>query len=644
MLQNEDSGKAVMFFDSAFYTIVKPGIGDLIDRYKFKSDVNYRRHNMELTINHLDSILLLLSTDRLKEKYAKQYVTSMFNKGDILFELREYQEAYKYYYQGKIIARTIMDRCTTSGYSYRLGMVSYKQGKYQKSTMHFRQCFEDLLYCSDDFQNFAMSQEVLSNLSLSYFKQGIADSAVIYNNRALAFIKENESKYPDKKVYIESARGVLYGNRADLFFRSGDLKNAKRSLLKSIAINSKKGFDNQDAQITLLKLGELYFNSNQLPQAMEVAQKLKFSLDSIKNPVAEIGLSKLNWNYFDKLRQEDSAYIYLQEYLKLKDSQDAVNKKLVMADFEKEFQLIEEQNSYIRLSKDNDLKKIMLFVVVLFSLMTLVILFLLWKKRKASRRSISALTRLNKQITFQNVQLEQTLADLMQSSKDKDRILKVVAHDLRNPVGAIANISTILLDEIQFSEEHAKLVELIKESSWQSIEMINDLLTANTANSSFAMKLEWMDMSELIFKCVDQLRFKAEEKGQLIKLVIGSDVRIKGDREKLGRVMSNLIINAIKFSPLNAEIRVGMKQEGETIELFIEDNGIGIPASFNENVFDMFGDSKRPGTAGEQPFGIGLPFSKQIVEAHGGKIWFESEINKGTTFYIRLPKGEETFQ
>lgn len=276
--------------------------------------------------------------------------------------------------------------------------------------------------------------------------------------------------------------------------------------------------------------------------------------------------------------------------------------------------------------------------------MTLVILFLLWKKRKASRRSISALTRLNKQITFQNVQLEQTLADLMQSSKDKDRILKVVAHDLRNPVGAIANISTILLDEIQFSEEHAKLVELIKESSWQSIEMINDLLTANTANSSFAMKLEWMDMSELIFKCVDQLRFKAEEKGQLIKLVIGSDVRIKGDREKLGRVMSNLIINAIKFSPLNAEIRVGMKQEGETIELFIEDNGIGIPASFNENVFDMFGDSKRPGTAGEQPFGIGLPFSKQIVEAHGGKIWFESEINKGTTFYIRLPKGEETFQ
>ena len=154
------------------------------------------------------------------------------------------------------------------------------------------------------------------------------------------------------------------------------------------------------------------------------------------------------------------------------------------------------------------------------------------------------------------------------------------------------------------------------------------------------MNMEWVAVSDLIHKCVDQIRFKAEEKGQQIRLDLEDGIRIKADREKLMRVVCNLIINAIKFSPLNTAITVQNRMAETGLELSVKDNGIGIPQELGDHLFEMFGNSKRYGTMGEQPFGIGLPFSKQIVEAHGGEIWFESEENKGTVFYILLPQAE----
>jgi len=149
-----------------------------------------------------------------------------------------------------------------------------------------------------------------------------------------------------------------------------------------------------------------------------------------------------------------------------------------------------------------------------------------------------------------------------------------------------------------------------------------------------------INVSDLILKSVDQLGFKAKEKRQLIKLDIISDIKINADQEKLSRVISNLITNAIKFSPVDTEIKIRMERKAGILELIVEDNGIGISPLLSVNVFEMFSSAKRQGTAGEQSFGIGLSFSKQIVEAHKGKIWFESEVNKGTVFYIQLPIDE----
>lgn len=642
MMDKGEKEKALAFFDSAYQVIDYPGIGDEVRKFSFKGQDYYpKTGDNHKGIVRLDSIFLILSTEALKKKYIREYSTALFQKGDLLFNIKRYNDAYQYYYRGKIIAQTIMDPCAVSEYTYRLGMVSYKQSKYSEAVNNFKQCFEDAAYCINDFRNFASRQELLANIALSYSKYNMTDSSLFYSNKALTFLREEGKKFPERKDYVDMAEAVVYGNRAGEYYKKGDTLAAESLLRKSIATNRRKGFDIPDAQVSMTKLGELYFEGQRLEETRDIAEQLRASLDSNGNLYAETDLNKLNWKYFDKVGRLEEAYISLQQYMFLKDSLDRENQKLVSADVEREFQSIEQQNNYTLLSEENDLKKNYLYVALLVSLMAIAILLLLLQNWKSSKLNVATLTNLNKQITFQNKQLEQTLDDLRQSNKDKDRILKVVAHDLRNPLGAITSIASLLIEEVNFSEEHMEFAKLMKTSSLQSIEMINDLLTANFNYRPEEMKKDVVDMQTLLKECVEQLKFKADEKDQKINLEIAADILVLADREKIWRVLSNLIVNSIKFSPSGSAINVKLFERNQKMELSIKDHGIGIPDELKDKVFDAFTDAKRTGTSGEQPFGLGLSISKQIIEAHGGKIWFESDINKGTTFFLELPTAEE---
>ncbi|HEV7382670.1 MAG TPA: ATP-binding protein, partial [Dyadobacter sp.] len=108
------------------------------------------------------------------------------------------------------------------------------------------------------------------------------------------------------------------------------------------------------------------------------------------------------------------------------------------------------------------------------------------------------------------------------------------------------------------------------------------------------------------------------------------------DREKIWRVFSNLLSNAIKFSPNGGRISVCLENKADKVLLSVHDEGIGIPENLKDQIFQPFNSAKRSGTGGEQSFGIGLSICKQIVEAHGGRIWYESEMGLGTTFFVEL--------
>ena len=167
--------------------------------------------------------------------------------------------------------------------------------------------------------------------------------------------------------------------------------------------------------------------------------------------------------------------------------------------------------------------------------------------------------------------------------------------------------------------------------------MIGDLLVTDFDLKESELNRGQIDLPVFLAQVIKLLVFKAKEKNQELVLSNSVNATILVDGDKLSRVLSNLVINAVKFSPEGGMIEISTSETAGGILIAVKDNGLGIPKEFENKIFDPFTSSKRAGTAGEQPFGLGLYISKQIVEAHHGRIWFESEAGITTTFYILLP-------
>jgi signal transduction histidine kinase len=198
--------------------------------------------------------------------------------------------------------------------------------------------------------------------------------------------------------------------------------------------------------------------------------------------------------------------------------------------------------------------------------------------------------------------------------------LRTVAHDLRNPLGGIASLTGIMVEETGYDTDLQYQLKIIKDTSSDTLELINEILEA-TNNTPTDLKKQLVEVNSLLNNSIELLRFKASEKHQKIILAPLTTVeQLYINREMIWRVISNLISNAIKFSPVGETIHLKSVNESSHVQISVADHGIGIPDEMKDKVFNMFTDAKRAGTIGEKSFGLGLSICKQIIEKHNGKI------------------------
>jgi two-component system sensor histidine kinase VicK len=627
------------FLDSSYQSIQPDDNADLLTYYEFCYNYYRREHrDYQTALLYADSMLSVMS-DAGTSGYSERIARAYSSRGDALFSLGMYDKAYSNYYQGRMHAVASHNICAIADQDYRLGMVLYRQERYKQASDYFKLSLEGNKNCEQGFVRFYRHQELLDNIGLSYHHMGRNDSAIYYYRKTLEYIDSRAAEFPaNRQSRMDQARAVVYGNMATAYYKAGKDDEADALLMKSIAINSKPGNDNLDAQTSRLKLANHHLATGRNAEAEDILNDIRIVSEALYDDDIALGMHKAMSVLYEKQNNKARAYDHLLSYSVLKETLDAEKKRLIETDINERFKNLQKEQQINRLAESNKRKQEYLVALLLGGALSLIIGALIIINWRRARKNVVVLSRLNKQIQEQNTKLEETLDALARSNKEKDRILHAVSHDIRNPVLAVSSLAELMQNDTDsYNAEHAEFISLIQEACNHALAISNDLIEIASAQRSPELKTEAVNISSLTKGAIDLLKFRAAQKQLQLSFEGTGNIEVYADREKMIRVVSNLITNAIKFTPEGGSIDVRLRTDDTYAIIEIRDSGIGIPKELGEKIFDTFTEAKRPGTNGEQPFGLGLSLAKQIVLAHKGNIRFESRPGQGTVFYISVP-------
>ncbi len=224
------------------------------------------------------------------------------------------------------------------------------------------------------------------------------------------------------------------------------------------------------------------------------------------------------------------------------------------------------------------------------------------------------------------------------AARMKDQFVATVSHELRTPLAAMDGWLHILLDGEPgpLNEEQHRFLTTVKRNSDRLMRLVGDLLLIGQMDAGqFSLDLGDVDIVELVGETVALFEGAAAEKRIELIADTGSAAVVLGDRLRLGQLLSNLVSNAIKFTPEGGQVSIRVREQDGTCQVEVTDSGIGIPAADRTHLFERFyRASTATGTAGS---GLGLAISKTIAEAHGGTIRIADSSGSGTRVLVEIP-------
>ncbi len=238
-------------------------------------------------------------------------------------------------------------------------------------------------------------------------------------------------------------------------------------------------------------------------------------------------------------------------------------------------------------------------------------------------------------------QLQTNYERLEQLEALRDTLTGMIVHDLRTPLNSMLfGLQTIpFLGAVNPAQQECLNVFAL--GCKDSLAVINDLLDLGKMESgAFALRVEECDVAALVEQALENVAMLAQIKNlQLVAQVADNLPSLPADKEKVGRLLNNLLGNAIKFVPISGTITLGaeLSPDETEIQFWVRDNGVGIPPEAFQRIFEKFGQADSRLGARETSSGLGLTFCKMIVEAHGGQIWVESEPGQGSVFTATFP-------
>lgn len=447
------------------------------------------------------------------------------------------------------------------------------------------------------------------NIANVYQSQGKYELAIETYNQG--FTASEESGYIKGKSWV-------YAGLAEVYYKQFKYQNALENRYRALDIDTTIG-NKYGELINLNAIGQIFIKTGDLNRAKQFLLHAKVDAQATGHLDQLMQAYDLLTEWAVTNGSFKDAYQYLKDFQQIKESiysQENLNK---IADLQTAFVIEKKDKEAEILKRDIAYEKNTRNYALLIVLLLVGLGFLFVSKYRTEKKANELLTELN---------------------SNKDTFFSILAHDLKNPFGAVASMSDLLrmdYDELTDSERK-EMIASISNASGNVQKLLMDLLTwARTQKGEIKVNKTDLEIGNILSGIINSYKLLADGKNIALSSMVSVPIKMKGDKFIIETIVANLVNNAIKFSYPEKPIVVSAKVEEKKLKISVQDFGKGMTNEIKDMIFKMDSKISTLGTNNERGTGLGLKICKQFAELHGGELSVTSEVGKGSTFYLSLP-------
>ncbi len=543
--------------------------------------------------------------------------------GVVFMHRSDYIVANEYFQEARLVSER-NNLVLQLGYAFNnIGHIRKFKGDFQDALKYLRKSL-DLMNKSGDKQGIGYANILLSQL---FYNMEIYDSSYIYANHALEVRKTFASKTSIARA-IQAIGTALEG-----------LGRYEEALSNYFSVKDDLSDQVIDGRWDIT-VANCYLKMNDYPNAINYANQAYTSRFSFQTLYES---SKILSACYEKMRVFDKALLFNKISNDYKDSlfSEEKSKQLEVVEYEYKAKRKDDENRKLleqinQAQTEKERRNILLLSFIIgISLLSLA----LWIQFRSRKREQIA----NKILNEKNIEIQRQSDIMSELNATKDKLFSIIAHDLRNPLGSFKQGIEFMKDNFETleREELIDFLQLMEKNSISVYNLLDNLLEwSRSQRGLIQFNPVLIDFHYIVNNLFQLLKFTANDKK--IKLIneVPIGFLITADVNMFTTIIRNLATNAVKFTQENGSVIIGVTSnpKDEFLNIYIRDTGIGMTKEIIDKLFKTKETVTTQGTANEKGSGLGLLLAKEFVERHGGKIWVESELDKGSTFWFTLPK------
>jgi signal transduction histidine kinase len=572
-----------------------------------------------------------------------QYGHSLNNMGRMFLYQGDFVKAYDHVHQALNVFSDIHDE---SGMSYAFKSLSelyQTQKKYDEALTMSRHTLD----IRRQSRNIGGEISVLNEMAMIFQASGNLDSALFYFEQA-----------EDKAVFIKDAISLsrIYVGLSQLHRKKGEYQLALEEALNARKIVSASENMSLTHEINL-ELAQIYFALEELPKARELALEVIEDSERSGNLNLDEEAYFILANIEERFGNYKAALENFREYSRIQANLNDVQAARMIERLEARLEIESKQkeNEILLAAQQVDqalidrqrLQNILLTVAVLTALVFLITLYVINSRRRKTNarlreknvqiaRQKEEIKSQHEKIAEQNAKLKKRNDKLATINNEKDTLMNILAHDLKAPFNRVHGIGH-LLQMSESKEETENYMRMLFGAADNGLNLIRDLLEVSAHQGGKSLNIDKLDVKEVIEEKIDMFRSEARSKDITLKVDSEESVILMSDKPYIGRILDNLISNAIKFSNPSATVVVSAGKEKGGVFISVSDQGPGFTDDDKKLLYRKFSKLSARPTAGESSNGLGLAIVKLLVESLEGEIELKTQLGEGSTFIIHFP-------